>query len=128
MADKIEQSVTFNAKPARLYDILLDSEQFSAFTGAPASIEAVAGGAFSTFGGMIAGRNVELAPGKRIVQAWRVGNWPEGVYSIVRFDLAGDNAGARLTLSHTGFPEDHRVHLESGWHARYWEPLRAYLG
>jgi activator of HSP90 ATPase len=128
MTANIHQSIVFKAKATRLSGLLTDSEKFSAITGMPASIEAAAGGAFSTFGGMITGRTVELFPGKRIIQAWRVGNWPEGVYSIVRFDLADEGEGGRLTLTHSGFPEEHRAHLESGWHARYWEPLKAYLG
>jgi hypothetical protein len=33
-----------------------------------------------------------------------------------------------LTLDHTGIPEGESRHLESGWHARYWEPLTKYLG
>jgi len=127
MADDIHQTVLLKAKSARIYEILLDSVQFAKFTGMAATIEATAGGAFSTFGGMITGRTVDLVPGTRIVQAWRVGNWPEGVYSIVRIDIADEGDEGRLTLTHTGFPAEHRAHLESGWHARYWEPLKAYL-
>jgi activator of HSP90 ATPase len=127
MTSRIQLDAVFEADARRLYDILLDSKQFSAFTGgAPAHIDASEGGAFSMFGGMITGRNIELAPHKRIVQAWRAGNWPEGDFSIVRFDFVGEGSGARLTLTQTGFPEAMRVHLESGWAKMYFEPLRAY--
>jgi hypothetical protein len=34
-------------------------------------------------------RNLELVPAKHVVQAWRSQAWPEGVYSIVNFELAG---------------------------------------
>lgn len=129
MDANIRQHAVFNAQAKRIYEILLDTAAFSAFTGgAAAQIDPRAGGAFSMFGGMIAGRTIELAPYRRIVQAWRVGNWPEGVYSIVRFDLDTVGAATRLTLTQTGFPEDDREHLASGWPARYFEPLRAYLG
>ena len=128
MTNAIQQSVVFKAKPKRLYDILLDSKEFTAFTGGrEATIEPTAGGAFSMFGGMISGRNVELLPAKRIVQAWRAGNWDEGVYSIVRFDLADEGTGARLTVTHVGFPEDHRAHLAKGWREQYFEPIGKYL-
>jgi activator of HSP90 ATPase len=128
MAESIQQSVVYKAKAERLYDILLDSKEFAAFTGGrEANIEPTPGGAFSMFGGHITGRNVELVPGKRIVQAWRAVNWPEGTYSIVRFDLADEGSGARLTLTHTGYPEEHHAHLASGWQAQYFDPLRAYL-
>jgi activator of HSP90 ATPase len=79
----LHQEVEFNASPQRIYQILLDSKQFSAFTGLPAEISAEAGGTFSMFGGRIVGRNVELVPNQRIVQAWREAIWERGVYSLV---------------------------------------------
>jgi len=129
MVDGIRLSNSYQASARRLYDILLDSKEFSAFTGGKAaSIEPTAGGAFTMFGGMISGRTIDLVPGRRIVQAWRAGNWDEGAYSIVRFDFADEGTGARLTLTHSGFAEEHRSHLTSGWSANYFDPLRAYLG
>ncbi len=93
---------------------------------------AEAGGAFSCFGGVITGRNVELLPDRRIVQAWRVAMWPEGLYSIVKVELRPQGTETRLTLDHVGFPEEMRAHLngedpEGGWHRQYWEPLKKYL-
>ena len=67
----LHQEVDFKASPQRIYEIFLDSKQFAACTGMPATIDATAGGAFSTFGGLIEGRNIELIPNQRIVQAWR---------------------------------------------------------
>jgi uncharacterized protein YndB with AHSA1/START domain len=128
MADAIRQEVVFKASPKRVYDALLDSKQFSEFSGgAPAEISRDPGGAVSCFGGMITGRNIELIPNQRIVQAWRAGNWPEGVYSIVKFELKAQGSDAKLILHHSGFPESSRDHLESGWHRMYWEPLKKYL-
>lgn len=133
MSDAIHQDIDFRANPQRVYEALLDSKQFSAFTGAPADIERQEGGAFTCFGGVITGRNVELIPDKRIVQAWRVKIWPEGVYSIVSFELQPTGSGTRLIMSHDGFPEGMRAHLngemaEGGWYRQYWQPLQKYLG
>ena len=128
MSNSIRQQVIIKASPRQVYDTLLDAKQFSAFTGgAPAEIDSNAGGAFSCFGGMITGRNVELVPNQRIVQAWRAGNWPEGVYSIVKFELDAQGSETRLTLDHSAFPEGNAEHLEGGWHKMYWEPLKKYL-
>jgi activator of HSP90 ATPase len=128
MSNSIRQAVIIKSGPQRVYDALLDAKQFSAFTGgAPAEIDSKAGGAFSCFGGMITGRNVELMPNQRIVQAWRARNWPEGVYSIVRFELDAQGSETRLTLDHSAFPEGNAEHLEGGWHKMYWEPLKKYL-
>ena len=108
-------------------ETLTDAKQFSAFSGEPAEIDAKAGGAFSCFNGMITGRNVELIPNQRIVQAWRAGNWPEGVYSIVRFELNAQGSNTKLTLDHAAFPDGAAEHLDGGWHKMYWEPLKKYL-
>jgi len=83
----LHQEVDFKASPHRIYEILLDSKQFSAFSGEPAEINHEAGGVFSMFGGKIVGRNVELVPDQRIVQAWRPAYWEPGLYSLVKFEL-----------------------------------------
>jgi activator of HSP90 ATPase len=133
MSGPIHQEIVFKASVKRIYDALLDSRQFSEFTGgALAEISREAGGAFSCFGGVITGRNIELRLNSRIVQAWRVGNWPEGVYSIVRFELQEQGSETRLVMDHAGFPEELRAHLngehpDGGWHRQYWEPLKKYL-
>ena len=67
----LHQEINLKASPQRIYEVLLDSKQFAAFTGMPADIDPKVGGAFSMFGGLIVGRNIELIPGQRIVQAWR---------------------------------------------------------
>lgn len=128
MAAAIHQEVSIGASPERIYKAFVDSAQFSALTGgAPAEISTENGGKFSCFGGAISGINVELVPGKRIVQAWRVGNWPEGLYSLVRFELEPEGTGTKLVFDHSGFPEAEAEHLAAGWHERYWEPLKKFL-
>ena len=123
----IQQSVDFNASPDNVYEALLSAQIFGEITGAPADIEQSEGGALSAFGGQITGRQIELVPNQRVVQAWRVGNWDDGVYSVVRFEIAGNGSGSTLTLHHTGYPEDAGEHLEGGWHKMYWEPMKAYF-
>jgi activator of HSP90 ATPase len=123
----IHQEIDFPAMPARIYEILLDAKQFSAFSKEPAEIRGQPGGAFKLFGGRVDGRNVELVSNQRIVQAWRSAAWPAGEYTIVRFALAPRGSGTRLTLDHAGFTEDKWESLSEGWHSHYWEPLRAYL-
>jgi activator of HSP90 ATPase len=129
MAKAIHQEEDFKARPQQIYQVLLDAKQFSAFSGSrPAEIRGEVGGAFSLFTGHIVGLNVELVANRRIVQAWRVVNWPEGVYSIARFELQGQGSGTRVLFDHTGFPPDLAEHLASGWQENYWKPLRKYVG
>ena len=63
MTHRIHQEVVYDADPARIYGVLTDANQFGAMcSGAPTEIDATEGGAFSCFGGMIVGRNIECAP------------------------------------------------------------------
>jgi activator of HSP90 ATPase len=123
----IHQEVKFDATPDRVYKALTDSTEFAALTGAPAEISREVGGSFSCFGGMITGRQIELVPNRRVVQAWRVGNWHEGLYSITRFDIRPEGKGTKLIFDHTGYPDAEETHLASGWKAQYWDRLKKHL-
>jgi activator of HSP90 ATPase len=95
MRTSLHYEVDFKVSPQRIYDVLLSAKEFAAFTGLPAEIDGKAGGAFSLFGGQIAGRNVELVPSQRIVQAWRPAHWDPGIYSIVKFELKPRGSDAK---------------------------------
>ena len=123
----LHQEVDFKTSSQRIYEALLDSKQFSAFSGEPAQIDRRAGGAFSMFAGKIIGRNIELIRGERIVQAWRPVSWDAGVYSIVKFELKKRATETRVLLDHTGFPEGAFDHLNAGWRMRYWDPLEKFI-
>jgi len=74
----------------------------------PEEISREAGGAFSLFGGYVTGRQLELVPNERIVQAWRAGGWDPGDYSIARFELVEQGTGTKIVFDHTGFPKGKR--------------------
>lgn len=123
----LHQEIDLQASPRRIYAALLDSKQFAAFSGAAAVIDPAAGGAFSMFDGQITGRNVELVPYERIVQAWRPGSWGPGVYSIAKFEFRPQGAQTKVILDHTGFPQGKFAGLDSGWYEHYWNPLKKYF-
>lgn len=124
---KIHQEVDFQVAPASLYAVLLDAKKFSAFTGLSAEIQAQPGGGLQLFGGLIEGRNIELIPNQRIVQAWREASWPQGYYSLVKFEMVARGAGTHLVFDQTGIAEADWGHLNDGWPLRYWNPLRKYF-
>src|SRR5262245_7315700 len=124
----IHQEVRINASPKTVYEVLTDSGKFAKMTGGrSAAISVEEGGEVSLFGGDIRARNVELVPGKRVVQAWRSFRWPEGVYSIVKFELDRDGDARMLGFDQSGYPEGAHDMLEGGWAKMYWEPMQAML-
>ena len=92
-----------------------------------AHIDSVVGGSFSLFDGHIIGRILELVPNQRIVEAWRVVDWPAGVYSIARFEFKSSGSGTELIFDHIGFPEGLKTHLSIGWQEHYWDALTKYF-
>jgi activator of HSP90 ATPase len=139
-AESIHQEAVFKAARKRVYEALIDAAQFRkieqlgaamqsglSLGSKPAEIGREAGGAFTIFGGHIVGRQIELVPNERIVQAWRVVDWKPGVYSIAKFELTEQGSGTKIVFDHTGFPEGEAQHLAEGWQGNYWEPLGKYL-
>src|SRR5262249_22029582 len=138
-AESIHQEPVFKANRKRVFDALIDSNQFDkvvhfseamrsmALGTNPTEISRNPGGSFALFGGHVIGRQIEVVPNERIVQAWRVADWDAGVYSIVKFELIEQGANTKIIFDHTGFPKGKAQHLATGWTANYWEPLRKYL-
>src|SRR5262245_16721625 len=133
-AESIHQEVSVKAAAKRIYAALTDAVQFTKVTtfsivrnAPPAQIGRAAGDSFSLFGGRIVGRHLELVPNQRIVQGWRVADWPPGIYSIAKFDLVEHGDQTTIVFDHTGFPSGKAERLAEGWGLNYWEPLKKYL-
>ena len=123
----IEQKIDFEVSAETIYAALLSSEVFAAATGADATIAPEVGGEFSCFGGQITGRHLELLSNERIVQAWRASPWPDGLYSIVRFELEQIDDKTQLKMIQAAYPDGSEGHLEGGWKKMYWDPLKAHF-
>jgi activator of HSP90 ATPase len=139
-AASIHQEVVFAASPARVYRALTTPADFDEVVRLSGAMQAMSlaprtsvigaqpGAAFSLFGDYITGRQLELTPDVRIVQAWRSASWPAHVFSIARFELAAHEGGAKLTFDHTGFPPAEADSLATGWQEHYWRPLAKVVG
>jgi hypothetical protein len=81
-SEAIHQELLFNASPQRVYGALTNGKSFDAITrlsdgdallkasGAkPTAINSEVGGTFTLFGGYVTGRNLEMLPDERLVQA-----------------------------------------------------------
>jgi uncharacterized protein YndB with AHSA1/START domain len=128
MTKTIRQTVTFSARPKKVFDALIDERRHARFTGVPAVISRKPGGAFTCYGGYLSGFNLEVVSPKLIVQAWRSKGWPKGTYSIVTFALAAWPLGrTKLTFTQVGVPAGDVKAKTEGWKFHYWSRLKAYL-
>lgn len=128
MCKTIKQKVRFSAAPQTIYGLLADSRRRSALTGRKAAISRKVGGKFSTDNGKVSGVNVDLVPGKRLVQAWRRHDFPDGVYSMAAITLAPTGTGGTdLVLTHRGVPKHLIPETEHYWREIYWSRIKASL-
>ena len=128
----IHQEALVAAAPQRVFELLTRGSLFSAATGMPAEITDREGDSISLFGGRVDGRQIELVPGERVVQAWRFGAahdspWAPGVYSTVRFCLEPAGDSTRLVIDHTGIPTQWVEHISGGYPTFYQEPITKYF-
>jgi len=123
----IRQTVTFKASPSAVYETLMDSRTHAKFSGSPARISRKLGGTFTAYGKYISGANLELVPGKKIVQLWRSANWPKFHYSTVTYELTKVRGGTRLKFTQVGVPDDDYNNKKTGWPQAYWQPMKTLL-
>ena len=128
----LHQESLIAAPPQQVFEVLTSGGLFSAATGQPAEITDREGDSFSIFGGRVEGRQIELVPGQRVVQAWRFGSahpsaWEPGVYSTVRFALEPTGAGTRLVIDHAGIPAEWTEHISQGYPSFYQDPIAKFF-
>lgn len=128
MCKTISQRVKLPAPPDIVYRVLADSTHHSALTGAHASLGRAVGDTFSIDDGDVTGVTVDLAPGQRIVQAWRHRAFPEGVFSMAAITLQPTpDGGTALRLTHRGVPKHLIPETEQAWRDKYWSRMKTYL-
>jgi len=120
----IRQTVTFQAKPTEVYQMLMDSKKHQSLSGEKANISTKVGGAFTAWGSHISGINLVLKPGERIVQAWRATGWWPVYYSIAIFELQKVRTGTKLVFTQIGVPPNRYSGHYRGWIETYWTPMK----
>ncbi len=123
----IRQTVFLPGTPDEVYEALMDEKKHAAFSGSPAKISRKVGGSFTAYGDYIKGKNLEILPGKKIVQEWRASDWKEGAYSVVSFAFFPAEGGTKVVFSHTKVPAEEVKDISSGWKEFYWAPMKNFL-
>ncbi|KAG5981553.1 hypothetical protein E4U55_002834 [Claviceps digitariae] len=79
----------FRTTADELYQTFVDPQRLAAFTRSPPKVfeGAKSGGKFELFGGNVSGEYLELEPGKKVVQSWRLSQWPAGHFSKLHIEF-----------------------------------------
>ncbi|KAH8356943.1 hypothetical protein KR200_005627 [Drosophila serrata] len=118
----------FHCNANDLYNALTKSDMVTAFTRAPAKVDAVRGGEFVLYGGNVLGKFEELVPEKKIQQSWRLKNWSSGHYSNVTIELEETSSSTMMTLKQTGIPASEYDAMKTNWYRYYWHSIKQTFG
>lgn len=79
----------FRTTAEELYQTFVDPGRLAAFTRSPPKVfeGAQKGGKFELFGGNVSGEYLELEEPKKVVQSWRLSQWPAGHYSKLQIEF-----------------------------------------
>lgn len=128
MAIEFTVSDVIPASAQDIYDAWLSSDGHSEMTGGEANTSDEVGEEFDAWDGYINGKNIELDPGRKIVQSWRSSQFEETTPdSLIEVTLEPARGGTVITLRHSDLPDD-GGHYEQGWRDHYFEPMKEYFG
>jgi len=126
MSKIIKQKYEIAAPMEKIWKALTDVTVITAWGGGPAVMDANTGTEFSLWGGDIHGKNIEIVPGKKLVQEWYGGDWPKP--SLATFILSEPKPGITLVeLIHEDVPEAEVENFDQGWKDYYLGALKDYL-
>jgi activator of HSP90 ATPase len=131
----LTDSAEFRTTAAELYTTFTDASRLAAFTrSAPLRFEgARPGGRFELFGGNVSGAFVELRPdppAPRIVQTWRLAQWPAGHYSTlhIRFEQDNDDHVTVMRVQWEGVPVGQEEVTRRNWGEYYVRSIKTTFG
>lgn len=128
----LTDSAEFRAPAEEAYQVFVDPQRIAAFTrGAPKVFEgAQKGGKFEIFDGNVSGEYLELEPPKKIVQSWRLAQWPAGHYSTLKieFDQNDVDHVTVMRVTWDGVPVGQEEVTKRNWSEYYVKSIKQTFG
>lgn len=128
----VTDSEEFRTTADELYKTFTDPQRLAAFTRAPPKVfeGAHKGGKFELFGGNVVGEYKELDEPKKIVQSWRLQQWPAGHYSTLEIDFDQNDVDSVtiMRVNWTGVPVGQEEVTKENWQNYYVHSIKRTFG
>ena len=122
----------FRTTAAELYQTFTDPQRLAAFTRAPPKVfeGAKKGGKFELFGGNVSGEYLELEEPTKIVQSWRLDQWPKGHHSTLKieFDQNDVDSVTVMRVEWSGVPVGQEDVTRRNWLEYYVNSIKRTFG
>ncbi|KAK5062906.1 hypothetical protein LTR84_004982 [Exophiala bonariae] len=122
----------FRTSAEELFTTFTDAQRLAAFTRAPPRVfeGAKVGGKFAIFDGNVTGEFVTLDAPKKLVQTWRLAQWPEGHVSTqeIVFDQNDVDRVTNLRVTWTGVPVGQEEVVRRNWEGYYVRSIKQTFG
>ncbi|KAH6647853.1 Hsp90 co-chaperone AHA1 [Truncatella angustata] len=122
----------FRTTAEQLFLTFTDPQRLAAFTRAPPKKfeGAKQGGKWEIFDGNVSGEYVELEENKKIVQTWRLNQWPAGHFSkqVIEFDQNDSDGVTVMRVTWTGVPVGQEDVTKRNWNEYYVRSIKTTFG
>ncbi|KAM5370325.1 hypothetical protein ACJZ2D_008530 [Fusarium nematophilum] len=122
----------FRTTAEEMYQTFIDPARIAAFTRSPPKLfeGAKVGGKFELFGGNVSGEYLELESPKKIVQSWRLSQWPAGHHSKlqIEFDQNDVDHVTVMRVTWEGVPTGQEDVTKRNWLEYYIKSIKQTFG
>lgn len=122
----------FRCPAEELYQTFVDPGRIAAFTRSPPKVfeGAKEGAKFELFGGNVSGQYLELSAPKKLVQSWRLSQWPEGHFSKlqIEFDQNDVDHVTNMRVKWDGVPVGQEEVTKRNWTEYYVKSIKTTFG
>ncbi len=128
MAYDLSLEFILSGKPKRVMELLTDPVLIRKWSGGEAILENKVGGRFEMFDGWAKGTVLKTSSNE-LAYTWITSDWPEETKPTeVHYLLKEDEAGTKVILHHTGFPDEEEMKShKSGWTDFFFDPLEDFI-
>ncbi len=125
MSKTIRKVYKISSQTDDVWQALVDPVIIDKWSGSSNKMSSEVGTDFELWNGDIFGKNLEVIPGKKLVQEWYGGNWPKP--SKVTFTIKKDQKGTILELEQINVPDEQFEDIDNGWDEYYLGPMKEML-